>query len=515
MASTEQSETFDKYGLVPGNAILAEDKHQPLFKELAAKPDVLYVAGGATQNSIREPGKTAYMGCIGEDEFGKKLTDACKKDGVDCKYMIDKTTPTGACAVTIMNKERSLTTNLHAANNYKVDHLKANMATLSAAKIVYSAGFFITVSPESIEMASNEMLKTGGTYCLNLSAPFIVQVPPFRAVLEKTLPCCDYLFGNETEAQAYAEAVGWDTQDVEFIATRLSLVPMAGNKPYRKVVITQGADPTVVAIRGEVKKYPVIALPKDSERTEVVASQWIVLALPNGRFSEENILDPRLTHRPSVSSTNGLLPTCLAQRDPVEEKLVDTNGAGDAFVGGFLAALAKGKDMEACCKAGSYSASVVIQHSGAHGRSGQEFDIQIDMMDDLANINTEHEAENAFNSTEDENPLSQAAERLSQDAALSLQELPHLEAVEEAMAKVEHTTPAEDVLPAEDAVPKADIPPAEEVAPADDIAPVEDVEGVADMAPEDVAQVDDVAPMQGNTVEEEVAPTSESEHLLR
>ena len=34
------------------------------------------------------------------------------------------------------------------------------------------------------------MLKTGGTYCLNLSAPFIVQVPPFRAVLEKTLPCC-------------------------------------------------------------------------------------------------------------------------------------------------------------------------------------------------------------------------------------------------------------------------------------------------------------------------------------
>ena len=30
----------------------------------------------------------------------------------------------------------------------------------------------------------------------------------------------------------------------------------------------------------------------------------------------------------------------------MQEKLVDTNGAGDAFVGGFLAALAKGKDME-------------------------------------------------------------------------------------------------------------------------------------------------------------------------
>ena len=29
------------------------------------------------------------------------------QDGVDCKYMIDKTTPTGACAVTIMNKAGS------------------------------------------------------------------------------------------------------------------------------------------------------------------------------------------------------------------------------------------------------------------------------------------------------------------------------------------------------------------------------------------------------------------------
>jgi len=39
-------ETFDKYGFLPGNAILAERKHQPLFAELAAKKDVLCVAGG-------------------------------------------------------------------------------------------------------------------------------------------------------------------------------------------------------------------------------------------------------------------------------------------------------------------------------------------------------------------------------------------------------------------------------------------------------------------------------------
>jgi adenosine kinase len=310
-------ETFDKYGLLPGNAILAEEKHMPLYAELAAKPDVKYIAGGATQNTIRvaqwmlqEANMTAYMGCVGDDDFGKRLGDACKEDGVKACYMVDKSTPTGTCAVTILDKERSLTTNLSAANNYKASHLQEseNWKVLQGAKIVYSAGFFITVSPESIELASQEALKQGSVYCLNLSAPFIVQVPPFRAVLEKTLPFCDYLFGNETEAQAYAEAVGWESTDVEFIATRLSLIPSAAGKPPRKVVITQGSEPTVVAIKGNVTKYAVNTLSK--------------------------------------------------------EQLVDTNGAGDAFVGGFLAALAKGKDMEGCCKAGSYSACVVIQHSG-------------------------------------------------------------------------------------------------------------------------------------------------------
>jgi len=33
--------------------ILAEEKHVPMYKELAAMSEVEYIAGGATQNSIR------------------------------------------------------------------------------------------------------------------------------------------------------------------------------------------------------------------------------------------------------------------------------------------------------------------------------------------------------------------------------------------------------------------------------------------------------------------------------
>merc|ERR1719163_2508277 len=271
-------------------------------------PSVQYIAGGATQNSIRvaqwmlqTPGSTAYMGCIGNDDNGKKMIEACAKDGVKTAYMVDKATPTGCCAVLINTPERSLCTNLNAANNFKVEHLKApeNWAICEGAKIIYSAGFFITVSPDSMRAACAEAAKHNGIYCLNLSAPFLMMVPPFKALFVELMPNVDFLFGNETEAQTWADSEGWDTKDVSFIATRLSLIPSTKSRK-RTVVITQGADPTIVAINGHVTQYAINALPK--------------------------------------------------------EKLVDTNGAGDSFVGGFLAGLSKqqGKDVDvaACCKAG-------------------------------------------------------------------------------------------------------------------------------------------------------------------
>merc|ERR1739848_812135 len=129
-ADVDQS-VLDKYGLKGGDAILAESQHQPLFADLTKVPGVQYIAGGATQNTIRvaqwllqQPGATAYMGCVGNDENGSKLKAACDKDGVAAHYLIDQSTPTGLCATCIVGIERSLCTNLCAANNYKVEHCK-------------------------------------------------------------------------------------------------------------------------------------------------------------------------------------------------------------------------------------------------------------------------------------------------------------------------------------------------------------------------------------------------------
>lgn len=73
-------ELLEKYDVKLNNAILAEEKHLPLYQELVDNYPVQYIAGGATQNSIRVaqwmlkvPGATSYFGAVGADQYGQTL----------------------------------------------------------------------------------------------------------------------------------------------------------------------------------------------------------------------------------------------------------------------------------------------------------------------------------------------------------------------------------------------------------------------------------------------------------
>ncbi|KAK7812523.1 adenosine kinase 2 [Quercus suber] len=306
---------LQKYDLKSNDAIVAEEKHVPMYEEMANNPNVEYTAGGATQNSIRVaqwmlqiPGATTYIGCIGKDKFGEEMKKNSKLAGVNVQYYEDESTPTGTCAVCVVGDQRSLVANLSAANCYKSEHLKRpeNWALVEKAKYFYIAGFFLPVSPDSIQLVSEHAAAHDKIFMMNLSAPYICEF--CKDALEKFLPYMDFLFGNETEARTFSKVQGWETENVEEIALRLSRWPKASGTHKRIVVITQGADPVVVAEDGKVKKFPVILLPKD--------------------------------------------------------KIVDTNGAGDAFVGGFLSQLVQEKSIEECVRAGCYAANVIVQRPG-------------------------------------------------------------------------------------------------------------------------------------------------------
>ena len=308
---------LDKYDVKVDNAILAEEKHIPIYKELVDNHSPQFIAGGATQNSIRvaqwimtangKPGQTAYMGCVGKDEYGNRLEECAAADGVCVHYMKDEETPTGTCAVLVKGGERSLIANLAAANNFKPSHLETaeSKAIYESASVYYIAGFFLTVSVDSLKIVAEHALANNKTFCLNLSAPFIIDF--FGDQVATALEYADYLFCNESEAEAYGKKHGLG-DDLKEVALKIAASPKKNASRPRTVIFTQGSSSTIVACNGKVEEYAVVPLPK--------------------------------------------------------EELVDTNGAGDAFVGGFLAGLLAEKDSAACVEAGHWAARFIIQQSG-------------------------------------------------------------------------------------------------------------------------------------------------------
>jgi len=138
ISASVQKEFLTKYDLKPGNAILADEKHLPLYDELINNYEVQYIAGGAGQNSARavqwmmqKPNSTIYLGCIGKDSHGK-LRDEATSDGVNVQYLEDDNHGTGTCACLITNKERSLVANLAAQITIKRITLIAQKFSLSS-----------------------------------------------------------------------------------------------------------------------------------------------------------------------------------------------------------------------------------------------------------------------------------------------------------------------------------------------------------------------------------------------
>jgi adenosine kinase len=145
-------------------------------------------------------------------------------------------------------------------------------------------------------------------FALNLSAPFIAQF--FKDQVDAATPYCDYIICNETEAGAYAESHGLASRDPTDLVKHLANLPKENKQRKRVAIVTQGIDPTLIAVEGqdEVKEIPVHAI--------------------------------------DASQIN------------------DTNGAGDAFAGGFLAGLVLGKELETCVDMGQWLARLSIQELG-------------------------------------------------------------------------------------------------------------------------------------------------------
>jgi adenosine kinase len=112
----------------------------------------------------------------------------------------------------------------------------------------------------------------------------------------------DFVFCNEDEGSTIAEKLGLKAEDRVGAAKAVCEYKKANTKRARYVIITQGPEPVIVAHKcpesGEIK----------------------VMEIPI----------------PKVES----------------DKIIDTNGAGDSLVGGFLAGMIRGLELKDCLQEG-------------------------------------------------------------------------------------------------------------------------------------------------------------------
>ncbi|EDV98687.1 adenosine kinase isoform X2 [Drosophila grimshawi] len=310
-------EFLQRYGMKEDDAILAEDRHMPIYHELVDGYQAEYLAGGSVQNSFRiaqwilgQPNVAVFFGCVGKDRYADILRQKAREAGVNAHYQISEETPTGTCAVLITGTHRSLCANLAAANRFTIDHLEqpVNKSLIENALYYYISGFFLTVNPPSIMRVAATAHAKQRPFLMNLSAPFISQL--FMQPLLDVMPYVDIIFGNEAEAKAFATAQGWAAdEDLREIGRRLVALDKLNSARPRIAILTQGCDPVLLIQHdAPVQEFPVTRL--------------------------------------------------------AVHEIVDTNGAGDAFVGGFLSQFVQGKSLDVCIRCGNYAAGHIIKNPG-------------------------------------------------------------------------------------------------------------------------------------------------------
>lgn len=136
--------------------------------------------------------------------------------------------------------------------------------------------------------------------------------------INKIIQYADFVFCNEDEAKVYAEVMEFTYTDLMEVAEYIAMKPkIHRSSTPRTVVITQGSMPVLVAVADQ-------------------------------------------------NENGGKVIKSLSQAVPSIEtdKIVDTNGAGDAFTGGFLSAIIMGKSIKEAIHAGNWMAGQIIQRTG-------------------------------------------------------------------------------------------------------------------------------------------------------
>ena len=316
------TDIIKKYNLKWGDTVfLDENNDNGVYGELERMPEVRYIPGGAVENSIRvlawclnmdqnnkNKFKITMMGCAGDDLYKQKVMNALKELNVNPLFEVLPNEKTSRCGVGIFKKERFLITQLRASKKLSEEFVRENLNFILSNESIIIEGYMLPNKFDICKMLTDYFFRDNKFIILTLSAMFIVQYHS-----EKILEIANksnMIVGNIKEVEILSGVKeGGTTQEI-FETLFKKLEPRD-----RLLVITAGSSGAYCA------KY-------DYKRNQLdFIHQYFANKISN-------------------------------------DEIVDLNGAGDAFMGGFLSEYLKGSSINECCRIGTEAASVILHNVG-------------------------------------------------------------------------------------------------------------------------------------------------------
>jgi len=243
----------------------------------------------------------AVIGSVGDDESGRIALAELKREGLSTTLIARSATEqTGTAHILVASDGQNSITVLSGANTALDGAVVDDLFARNAAELSFAVGL---AQGESAGSAIDRF----ALHCQDVGARFVLNLAPVIRVDRETLASADPLIVNEGEAVDLASGIlGREVPAQLDVDGAMSLAAELAGTVSRSLVITLGGDGAVAATDRDV---------------------W---------------------HQPALAP----------------ERVEDTTGAGDAFVGAIVAALAESRSMRSAVALGVTVGSHSVAHRG-------------------------------------------------------------------------------------------------------------------------------------------------------
>jgi len=383
-----------KYGLPVDGQLEVNKTQRNIFSEVMENYEVESTAGGCALNSSRvfswvlgEPERVVFVGGIGKDQAAEKLRNIVKKSGVKANFVEIESHPTGACVALVLDTCRCLCADIGAANICEPHHIfnVEMMPVLEACKYIYVEGYFITHSFDTALQLAKFAKEHKKILIFNLCGSYVCETHPNE--LAEIIPYVDILFGYEEEYKTFDRFVNIqelsmknEKDDHNMTHSLLKIlkavkgeevVIRCDKKISDKQIMSEYSSQNNGLTNGTSNGHENIPVNGDVMQSSKESNGVCETTIKSKKFTSKEEFDKQnkiviVTTGPSpllYIVNSGIVHEHSVPSIPASD-IIDTTGAGDSFVGGFLAALSRKCTVEQCLNCGIWSAQQILKQKG-------------------------------------------------------------------------------------------------------------------------------------------------------